>query len=200
MIYNSLCLNQKIKLGLTGNIGAGKTYVSEIFSNLGIPVFNSDIIAKKSLLELDVRKKIIDSFGKQVYKGNEVNTKILSKIAFSSDEKLDILNSIIHPVVKEKFTKWSLSTNSDILVKESAILFESNTYLSLDKIICVIAPKNIRINRVLERDQCSGEEVEKKNEISNVTEKKEMKSDFIIKNYNQLVLPQILRIIQSIRA
>ena len=151
----------KIKLGLTGNIGAGKTYVSEIFSNLGIPVFNSDIIAKKSLLELDVRKKIIDSFGKQVYKGNEVNTKILSKIAFSSDEKLDILNSIIHPVVKEKFTKWSLSTNSDILVKESAILFESNTYLSLDKIICVIAPKNIRINRVLERDQCSGKRLKK---------------------------------------
>ena len=113
----------KIKLGLTGNIGAGKTYVSEIFSNLGIPVFNSDIIAKRSLLELDVRKKIIDCFGKQVYKGNEVNTKILSKIAFSSDEKLHILNSIIHPVVKEKFTKWSLSTKSDILVKESAILF-----------------------------------------------------------------------------
>ncbi len=190
----------KIKLGLTGNIGAGKTYVSEIFSNLGIPVFNSDIIAKRSLLELDVRKKIIDSFGKQVYKGNKVNTKILSKIAFSSDEKLNILNSIIHPVVKEKFTKWSLSTKSDILVKESAILFESNTYLSLDKNICVIAPKNIRINRVLERDQCTREEVEKRMKYQMPQKEKEMKSDFIIKNYNQLVLPQILRIIQSIRA
>ena len=190
----------KIKLGLTGNIGAGKTYVSDIFLNLGIPVFNSDIIAKRSLLDLDVRKKIIDVFGKQVYKGNEVNTKILSKIAFNCDEKLDILNSIIHPVVKEKFTKWSLSISSDILVKESAILFESNTYLSLDKIICVIAPKNIRINRVLERDECTKEEVEKRMKYQMSQKEKEMKSDYIIKNYNQLVLPQILRIIQSTRA
>ena len=168
----------KIKLGLTGNIGAGKTYVSEIFSNLGIPIFNSDTIAKRSLLEHDVRKKIIESFGKQVYKGNKVNTKILSKIVFSSDEKLDILNSIIHPVVKDKFIKWSLCTNSEILVKESAILFESNTYLSLDKIICVIAPKNIRINRVIKRDQCTEEEVYKRMKYQMSQKEKEMKSDY----------------------
>mgnify|MGYP001353754101 CR=1 FL=1 len=189
------------KIGLTGGIGSGKTYIAEIFSRLEIPVFNSDIEGKKCMHKDDsVREQIINSFGKEIYSNNKLDTGKLANIVFNNNDLLEHLNAIIHPVVIEKFNIWVSEQNSDIVIKESAILFESGTNKGLDKIICVSAPEGMRIQRIIDRDRLTKEEILSriKNQISQ--EKKEKLSDFIIQNDGkELILPQILNILELIK-
>ena len=188
------------KIGLTGGIGSGKTYIAEIFSRLDIPVFNSDIEGKKCMQKNDsVRKQIINLFGKGIYNNDKLDTAKIGTIVFNNHEILKSLNAIIHPVVIEKFNMWASDQNSDIVIKESAILFESGTNKELDKIICVSAPEGTRIQRIIERDGLTKKEILSRinNQISQ--EEKEKLSDFIIQNDGkELILPQILNILELV--
>jgi len=187
-----------LKIGITGGIGSGKTLVSQIFSILGVPVFYADDVAKNIVdSDPDVRAAIMKYFGKDIYiKNYKINKKALSKIVFTDKHSLDRLNNIVHPVVQKKFNIWMTGNkNSKYIIKEAAIIFESNTYKELDGIICVAAPVELRIQRVIRRDKITKEEVIKR--ISNQIDENTriQKSDYIINNDGKsLILPQILKL------
>ena len=191
---------KQIKVGVTGAIGAGKTFVSSIFEKLGFPVFNSDIEAKKCMQsDVYLIEQIKVVFGDKVYENNILQKNILSEIIFNDNDKLKSLNHLIHPVVSKNFINWCGNQNSDIIIKEAAILFESGSNNILDKIICVSAEEEIRIKRVMSRDKCD------KNHVLSIMSKqmtqkeKEKLSDFIIINDDKkLLMPQIIDVITKI--
>ena len=173
-------------IGLTGGIGSGKSSVLEIFKKFGISTYNADESAKK-LISSD--KKIIYSikqlFGEDIYDENELNSKQVSKIVFNDKEKLKSLNSIIHPAVAIDFDNFCFKHRDDTyIVKEAAIIFETKTENLFNKIIYVKAPKEIRIDRVMQRDNLSRDDV--LNRIQNQINETSIidKCDFIIDNIN----------------
>ena len=184
-------------IGLTGGIGSGKSSVLEIFKKIGISTYNADESAKE-LISSD--KKIIHSikqlFGEDIYNENELNSKLVSKIVFNDNEKLKSLNSIIHPAVAIDFDNFCFKhKNESYIVKEAAIIFETKTENLFDKIIYVKAPKEIRINRVMQRDKLSRDDV--LNRIKNQINESSIidKCDFIIDNINFTELEKkVLRI------
>ena len=185
------------KIGLTGGIGVGKTYISKIFKQMGIPVFNADEHAKKCMIE-DVNLKIALqlAFGKNIYLKGVLQKEVLAKIVFDKSEALSKLNALVHPIVKQKFEEWcALQTNS-MVIKEAAILFESDAHLSLDAVICVSAPEKLRILRVKKRDGSSIEQIQSRMSKQMPQTEKEELADFLIVNDEvQLLLPQVLVII-----
>ena len=179
-------------IGLTGGIGSGKSSVLEIFKKIGISTYNADESAKK-LISSD--KKIIYSikqlFGEDIYNENELNSKLVSKIVFNDKEKLNFLNSIIHPAVALDFNKFCLRhRNESYIVKEAAIIFETKTENLFNKIIYVKTPEEIRIDRVMQRDNLSRDDV--LNRIQNQINETSIidKCDFVIDNINYNELEQ----------
>ena len=191
---------EKIKLGLTGGIGSGKTFVGAIFSKLGIPVFNADDQARKCMSENEVLKQEIQNvFGDNVYHDGLLQNKVLADIVFNNNQKLEGLNKLVHPVVRQRFDSWSVEQTSRIIIKEAAILFESDSHVDIDKVICVSAPEESRIERVIKRDNTSREQVLRRIEIQMPQNEKEKLSDFVIINDEvELLLPQIIKIIDQI--
>ena len=173
-------------IGLTGGIGSGKSSVLEIFKKIGISTYNADESAKK-LISSD--KKIIYSikqlFGEDIYDKNELNSKLVSKIVFNDKEKLKSLNSIIHPAVAIDFDNFCFKHRDETyIVKEAAIIFETKIENLFNKIIYVKAPKEIRVDRVMQRDNLSRDDV--LNRIQNQINETSIidKCDFIIDNIN----------------
>ncbi len=190
------------KIGLTGGIGSGKSFIAQIFTHLGVPVYNSDERAKylmnnsKSLF-----KEISSLIGPEAYKEGEIDRKHIASIVFSDPYKLKRLNQIVHPAVAIDFKEWTqkqIQVKAPFVIKEAAILFESGAYKSMDSSILVTAPEKIRIKRVVERDHLS--ELEVRNRIKNQlsTEKVMSLADYIIDNDGKkLILPQIIKIFQK---
>ena len=191
---------QQIKIGLTGGIGSGKTFIGAIFSKLGIPVFNADIRAKKCMADdASLKQEIQNVFGDKVYENGLLQKEILAEIIFNDKQKLEELNKLVHPVVKQSFEDWCAKQTSEIVIKEAAILFESDSHLGLDKVICVSAPEETRIERVIKRDNILREQVVARIERQMSQHEKEKLSDFVIINDEQeLLLPQIIKIMTQI--
>jgi len=188
-------IKKPLQIGLTGGIGSGKTTISNIFKYLGVPVFNSDNISKELITtNQHIIQSIIKEFDKSIIQDNVINTKLLAKIVFSNKHKLKILNSIIHPHVLQKFDDWVLKQNGKYIIKESAILFESNTYQKLNKIILVKSPLEMRIKRVCKRDDRTENDV--KRIINNQIDQDEYMPhiDYVIHNDQELLLPKIIRL------
>lgn len=189
-----------IKVGLTGGIGSGKSYVAKVFSAMGIPVYNSDLEAKKLYLRDDVRKQMILNYGAEVYlKSGAINKKHLSNIIFNNQDALLKVNSIIHPLVKEHFNTWLYEhKQSDYIIKEAAILFESGAFKFMDKIIGVTAPIELRIKRVIKRDHTDKNTV--LNKINKQLPDEELieKCNYLIINDGRAILPQILKIHETL--
>jgi len=170
-------------IGLTGGIGSGKTTIANYFKSLGIPVYIADDEAKRLLDDSKIQQKIIEVFGENIIENNKVVREKLAAVVFQNPEKLNALNAIIHPAVKEHFVNWlSQHQENPIIIKEAAILFESGTYKDCDKIITVVTPLETRIKRVISRDETTKEAV--LNRVKNQwTDKMRIaKSDFVIKN------------------
>ena len=186
------------KIGITGGIGSGKTYVSKVFESLGIPVFNADIEAKKLMsTSSELIQSIKYEFGDDIFDDYILNTKKLASVVFSDTEKLRKLNSLVHPIVRQEFLRWQVKKNSTYIIKEAAILFESDSNKGLDAVICVTAPINLRIDRVKLRDGYSYREIKNRIENQISQEEKENLSDYIIVNDGvKGLLPQILKIHQ----
>ncbi|MCW8897698.1 MAG: dephospho-CoA kinase [Flavobacteriales bacterium] len=193
-------VTKPIIIGLTGGIGSGKSTIAEIFTTLKIPVFNSDQEAKKLYSLPEVKQQIIKHFGNVYTEQNQLDKKALGSIVFNNDEKLQLLNSIIHPAVKTLFENWVTKNNqASILIKEAAILIESGAAKQVDKIIVVTAPKKERVKRVMQRDNVSEKEVIARMSKQLPEEELIAQADFIIKNDNQhLVIPQVLDIIKKL--
>ena len=184
------------KIGITGGIGSGKTYVASVFQSLGIPIFNADIQAKKLMTSSRKLIKLVkEEFGNDIYKDSDLNKEKLASIVFSDSDKLQKLNSLVHPIVKEEFNNWYKKQTSPYVIKEAAILFESNSHIGLDAVICVSAPLELRIERLLNRDDCSEKEIKKRIENQISQEEKQKLSDYIIVNdEKELLLPKIIKI------
>lgn len=186
-----------LKVGLTGGIGAGKTTVAKIFEKLGVPVYYADINAKQLMVTDPVLVEGIKAeFGKDVYLGDELDRPRLARIVFNDTGKLEKLNKLVHPAVRKDFTAWCLKHKTQpYVVEEAAILFESGAYKLMDKVVMVTAPKDIRINRVMERDATTREAVLARMANQWEEEEKINLSDHVIINDNQqLVIPQVLNI------
>ena len=188
-----------LKIGLTGGIGSGKSTVCKVLKSLSIPIFNSDNIAKEIYNDKSVVTEIKKQIGVTVNEDNSINKKMLSLTIFNNKTKLQKLNKIIHPIVEKEFDLWSQNQNKKMVIKESALLFESKSFKKLDKIIYVYASQKNRINRVIKRDLRTKEEVLKI--ISNQHKFADIKKkvDYIIYNNNELLVPQIIRIINEIK-
>lgn len=184
-------------IGLTGGIGSGKSTIGRIFTEeFNIPVYDSDLNAKRIIAEnAQVKQEIIENFGENAFVSGKYNSKYVAEIVFNSKRKLKILNGIIHPKVKEDFLLWKENQQSDFVIQESAILFESNAYKHCDVIIGVISPLELRLERLQKRDQRPPEII--KNII--LAQKSdafiEKNSTFVIKNKDFYELtPQIKEI------
>ncbi|OQX81170.1 MAG: dephospho-CoA kinase [Bacteroidetes bacterium 4484_249] len=192
--------NQKnstgIKVGLTGNIGSGKSVVAEIFRILGVPVYHADLEAKKFLDNKNVQLEIKKRFGSAVFDNNLINRKKLAEIVFKNPEALSFLNSLIHPLVRQDLQLWiEKHSGFAYVVYEAAILFESGFYKNFDKIITVTSPLELSIKRVMKRDGIKREDVQIRIKNQWEQDKKIELSDFIINNdESQLILPQVLKI------
>jgi dephospho-CoA kinase len=181
-------------VGLTGGIGSGKSTVAKVFQALGVPVFNSDLEAKKIINnDVEVISAITLEFG-NVYQNGKLDRVKMSEVVFNDKCALEKLNKIVHPKVAEYFENWVLENNdSSILIKEAAILIESGAYKKIDKIVLVTAPTTIRIQRVVNRDNISKEKVkERMNAQLSDKEKLSYADFFIINDDIQLVIPQVL--------
>jgi dephospho-CoA kinase len=175
-----------MKVGLTGGIGSGKTMVAKIFqSNFAIPVYNADLAAKRIIASDNlVIQEIKNAFGEHIFdKYNNIDRQKLSAEVFSNKKSLDKLNAIVHPAVRKDFLLWTQNyINAPYVIEEAAILFETGYYKDFDKIISVIAPEELRIERVALRD--NKDKLYVKNIIANQTsdEIRFKLSDFIIVN------------------
>ncbi|MEH6704185.1 MAG: dephospho-CoA kinase [Galbibacter orientalis] len=170
-------------VGLTGGIGSGKSTVAKFFKELGVPVYIADLEAKK-LMETndDIRRDIISIFGAEAYENNLPNRKYLAEIVFENPEKLEQLNAIIHPAVGKHFEEWYQQQKAPYVIKEVAILFENGGDKQCDLVITVTAPKEIRIERVLKRDQTTRKAIEARMQNQWSDKEKIKKSDFVIEN------------------
>jgi len=189
-----------LKIGLTGNIGSGKTWVCKVFEALGIPVFYADLEARIVLNSPEVIEDIIETFGSSVaLNSKEIDRKALAAIVFNDSSELDKLNQLIHPKLRNNFNNWSNNQNNvPYVIQESAILFENGFDNRVDQTITVSAPQKTRLKRVMQRDSASEEEVLDRMHHQWSDKKKENAADFIIVNDGQkMVLPQILNIHQN---
>lgn len=188
-------------IGLTGGIGSGKTTVANEFSSLGVPVYITDLEAKKLMQSDSVLTQIKEEFGSTVFDKGVLLRDKLSEIVFNDDKRLAKLNSIVHPAVKQHFSEWLFEhKNSPLVIYESAILFESGSYKECDFVINVVAPIETRIQRVIERDKTTREKVLERIKNQWNDEEKSSKSDFIINNTSmEAIKLEIVKILNFLR-
>ena len=176
-----------LKVGVTGNIGSGKSLVCELFKEYGIPVYNADI-ETRNLMETDeeIISKVKKEFGEQSYINHTLNRTYLSEIVFSDAYKLQLLNVITHPVVIKHALEWMEKQTSVYAIKESALIFESGSAKGLDFVIGVASPLYIRIQRIVNRDCLSRTEILKRMDKQIDQQLKMKLCDFVIhNNYNK---------------
>jgi dephospho-CoA kinase len=187
-------------IGLTGGIGSGKTTVANYFMAAGIPVYIADDEARKIMQSDEISAEIKKTFGDIVFDNGILNRGKLSEIVFNDAEKLKLLNAIIHPAVKKHFGSWiSNHKKAPYLIYEAAILFESGSYKDYDSIITVIAPFELRIQRVIQRDKTTRENVLRRVNMQWSDDQRIEKSDFVIENSTteiaQSAVDRILKIL-----
>ncbi|MCQ2322481.1 MAG: dephospho-CoA kinase [Bacteroidales bacterium] len=170
-----------IKVGITGNIGSGKSYICNIFESKGIPVFYSDKETKRLYLEPKIKQLIISRFGEDVYlKDGNLNKTKLSQILFGSQENLKFIEDTLYPALFKRFSEWCGKQSAPFVLFESAILFEKQLTGRFDRIIFISAPEDIRIQRVIARDKCTVEAVRSRMKLQWSDETKVPKADHVI--------------------
>ncbi len=188
-------------VGLTGGIGSGKTVVSKLFELLGCKVYNSDERAKDLYFKPSVKLQVIQLLGQEAYIGEtEINKTVISQKIFSDTTVLHQLNNIIHPAVKLDFNEFCESHPKAIIIKETALLFETGIYKEVVKSVLVTAPVDIKIERVMKRNQLSKAEVEKRMLAQWIDEQKIPLSSFIINNSgSEALIPQVISIVEKLK-
>lgn len=184
-------------VGITGGIGSGKTTVCKIFELLKIPVFYADEEAKKLYDEKKILEKVVAIFGKKILDANKrIDRKKLARIVFNNKFFLAQLNAIIHPEVIKRFEAWKKQQKgAKYVIKEAAIMIESKTYNDIDFLISVIAPKELRIKRIINRNKTKRTAVEKRiaRQISDA-ERKRYSDAIIINNGRHSLIKQTLNV------
>ena len=191
-----------IKVGITGGIGSGKSTVCQFFKTLGIPVFEADVEAKKLINTSDsIRNQLIVEFGSDIYLPNQtIDRKKLADLIFNSPPLLEKVNRIIHPEVRNYFFRWCEVQKSPYIVHEAAIMFESGFYQLMDFTVLVTAPEELRIQRVMKRENCTEESVRARIARQWPDGEKLKLADFAINNNNkELLVPQLFKLDKQFR-
>ena len=190
------------KIGITGNIGSGKTYVCNAFQTIGIPVFYSDEETKSLYLLPEIKRIITNRFGDDAYLDNGLlNKSQLSKILFNNKAELTFVEGLLYPELNKRFQTWCEEQDSPYVLFESALIFEKEIGILFDKIILISAPEEIRKQRVIQRDNCSPESFLSRarlqqNEVLNIG-----RADFVITNDGvRDIFSQVRSIDSQIRA
>ena len=192
-----------LSIGLTGGIGCGKTLIAKVFSHLNVPIFNADNEAKLLYQDDEIKEQLKTMFSEDIFVGDVLNTKKLSQIVFSNKEKLQQLSDFIHPLVQKRYQSFlnkNTVLNVPYVIMESAIIFESKWEKYFDKLICVNTPQNLVIQRAMQRDNASKQEIMQRinNQLS--VEYKISNSDYVILNDDlALVLPQVINIDKQLK-
>ena len=187
-------------IGLTGGIGSGKTTLLRWFETQNIPCFESDVVAK-TLLNSSLKFSVSKAFGNNIYNSSGIlDRKKLAARVFNDPKDLAKLNAIVHPAVEKAFEDFKQKHKKDsIIIKETAILFESGGYENCDAIILVIASEEIRIQRVVKRDNIKKKDVEARIKLQWSDDKKKVLSDYLIQNeYLEIALDQAKKILNSL--
>ncbi|HWB94859.1 MAG TPA: dephospho-CoA kinase [Puia sp.] len=192
-----------LRVGLTGGIGSGKSTVAAIFQTLGIPVAYADLEARRLMNEdADLRASIIRHFGDGAYSGVTLNRKYLAERVFGDPARLELLNSLVHPVTIREGERWiqSLDGRYPYAIREAALLFESRAAGHLDFIIGVYAPAALRIHRTMQRDRITREEVLARMRYQIDEDIKMRLCDAVIRNDDQhAVIPQVLALHEQLK-
>ena len=192
-------MSKPLQVGITGCIGAGKSFVCKLFSKVGIPTYDADTRAKWVMNNDQILKEsLIREFGNLAYDtGGLINRNYISDIVFNDKSRLQILNKIVHPRVGVDYTNWVVvHQDYHYIIKEAALLYESGSYKVLDKIINISAPEELRIQRILARDGHRTEEDIRKIIAEQMSdEEKSQRADFVIYNDGkQMLLPQVIKL------
>ena len=186
-----------LKIGITGGIGTGKSMVCRIFELLQIPVYDSDLRAKHVMAHNEVLKQeLIQAFGPETFNEQGLNRVYLGSLVFPDPEKLALLNRLVHPHVKQDFIDWTAAQNAPYVLKEAALMFETEAWRQVDQMITVFAPLEVRLERLQKRDTHRT-----KADILHIIgkqlpeEEKVKRADHVIYNDDsQLVIPQVLKL------
>lgn len=178
-----------ISVAITGGIGSGKSYISVMLEERGIPVYNADTESKRlTLSNAEIRNKLIALLGEEIYANGELNKPMLASYLFASTENAVRINGIIHPVVKEDFKRWLTNhSEKEITAFESAILYEAGFEDSVDAVLVVFAPRELRLERAMKRDKATREQIEARMDAQMDEEEKCRRADFVV--YNDGTLP-----------
>lgn len=189
-----------LKLGITGGIGSGKTSVCKVFSLLGIPVFSADPVAKDIM---DNDESIVDHInsivGRNLYRNGGLDRTVLANLIFNDNSLLQQVNSLVHPIVFDRFNEWVLQQNAPYVIMEAAILIESGGYKLVDKVATIVAPVEERIKRVMMRNNLTKEQVFERIRNQMTDEERIKVSDYVINNSERdMIIPAVLEIHNSI--
>jgi len=173
-----------LKIGLTGGIGSGKSYVARLFEKIGVPVYYADKEAKSLMISSKSLKAEIKSLlGSEAYHRNgRLHRAYVAKKIFNDKALLQKINKLVHPAVREDFENWAKHQKSSYVLEESAIIYENKLQQYFDKVILVTAKKAIRIERVMKRDKISKELVENRMKNQLLDKKKVNLADFVLVN------------------
>ncbi|MFI5134490.1 MAG: dephospho-CoA kinase [Chitinophagales bacterium] len=186
-----------LKIGITGNIGTGKSTVCKIFETLGIPVFYADDESKKILAhDGDVHSELRKIFGEEIFIEGSPDRKKIADIVFHDRSKLEQLNALLHPAVIRKSEEWFQQLSGvPYAIKEAALIYEVSGEKLLDKVIVISSPENISVQRIMQRDKVPEEEIRSRMKNQWPQKLKEDIADFVIRNDDEhLLIPQVMDI------
>ncbi len=172
------------KIAICGGIGSGKSTVCQMFAERGVAIYDSDSRAKSLMNESEaLREALMAEFGAECYEGGELNRPYLAQRVFASAEQLEKLNAIVHPAVKDDFLRWADEQSGDYVILESAILYESGFDALVDKVVAVLAPLPLRVERAMNRDGASREQIELRIKAQMSDDELMARADFAIVNF-----------------
>lgn len=182
------------RIGLTGGIGSGKSTVARIFEVLNIPVYYADAASKRLMNEdEELKDKIKKAFGENTYINGELNRKYLSDKVFNDSQKINLLNSLVHPATIKDALEWMRMQKAPYVIKEAALIFESGSNKDLDYVIGVKSPIDLRVKRSMARDNISEDQVHARMNKQMDEEAKIRLCDYVIENdEQQMLIPQVL--------
>lgn len=176
-----------IRLGITGGIGSGKSYVAHLLEEKGFPLYDTDREAKRlTLTHPRIREALSTLLGTEVCQADgTLNKPLLASYLFSSPEHAEQINGIIHPCVYEDFQAWAHrqeEAGAQVVMMESAILFESGFQKAVDYVVMVYAPLELRIKRAMQRDAASEAQIRARISAQMDDEEKKRKADYVLYN------------------
>lgn len=191
-------------VAVTGNIGSGKSYVCSLFKTLGIPVFNSDREAKLLYDRPEVRAKMVERFGENIYRADgSLDRALMASKVFGDACALGFVESVLYPVLNGWFSEWADRQEAPYVIYESALIFEKHLESMFDAIVVVAASEPVRIRRVMTRDHCTEEQVLARMAMQLPQSEKVTKADYVIvhdeDDEDESLMDRVCRIHQELK-